>query len=135
MAAAGEIPGFFQKREVLYAEKPDAAALRRQAEGSLVEGLLDTALEYYLKVGDTAGLERVAEAARVAGDVFTFAAALRALDRTVPAADWVRIGETALAGGKLSFAYRAFEKADHQPGLEQARREMAAAGITPPQGA
>jgi tetratricopeptide (TPR) repeat protein len=135
MAAAAEIPGFFQKRDVLYAGEPDAAALRRQAEACLAAGLLDTALEYYLKVGDTAGLERVAAEARKAGDVFSFGAAMRALERAVPAADWVEIGERALREGKLSFAYRAFEKADHQDGLERVRREMAAAGIQPPQSA
>jgi hypothetical protein len=33
----------------------------------------------------------------------------------------------------LWFAYRAFEKADNQDGLERTRKEMHAAGISPDQ--
>jgi hypothetical protein len=44
--------------------------------------------------------------------------------------EWVAVAETALAAGMLSFAYRAFEKADHQEGLERARRAMFEAGIS-----
>jgi hypothetical protein len=44
-------------------------------------------------------------------------------------AEWVGVGETALTAGLLWFAYRAFEKADHQDGLERTRAAMRAAGI------
>jgi hypothetical protein len=43
------------------------------------------------------------------------------------------MGETALKAGMLWFAYRAFEKADNQDGLERARTAMHAAGISPEQ--
>lgn len=131
MSVEDEVPGFFEKRGLLYAEQPDAAALRKMGGEVLAIGLLDSALELFDKAKDREGLERVLEAARKAGDVFTFDAALRALGRTAAAEEWVRLGETAFAAGMLSFAYQAFEKADDQSGLEKVRREMAAAGIQP----
>lgn len=128
-----EVPGFFERRDLLAADQPNTAALRAQAETFLTVGLLDSAIESFRKAEDAAGLEKVLDAARREGDAFSFEAALRALDRSVAHEEWARIGETALGAGRLWFAYRAFEKADNQAGLERTRREMAAAGIQPPQ--
>jgi chloramphenicol 3-O-phosphotransferase len=126
-----QLPGFFEKRAMLYAEQPDRTELGRAGGQFLAQGLLDSALELFVKAGDTAGIERVLEAARAAGDSFSFEAALRALGRTAAPAEWVAIGEKALADGRLAFAYQAFEKADNQEGLERTRRELSAAGIAP----
>jgi tetratricopeptide (TPR) repeat protein len=125
------LPSFFEKRELLYAEQADAAALRRMGATFLAGGVIDAALELFQKAGDAEGLAKVLEASRAAGDTFSFEAALRALGRKAAPGEWVAIGETALAAGQLSFAYQAFEKADDQGGLERVRREMAAAGIQP----
>ncbi len=132
MAKGGSVPGFFQKRDLLYAAQPDAGSLRATADGCVGEGLLETALELYGKAGDAAGAERVLEAARAAGDGFAVEAALRALGHAAPPGLWVEVGEKALAAGKLWFAYRAFEKADEQGGLERVRRAMAEAQIAVP---
>lgn len=132
MANEQTLPGFFQKRELLYAAQPDAAALGAQGRAQLAAGVLDGALEAFVKAGDTAGMAQVADAARAAGDAFTFEAALRAQGKAPAPGEWAAIGETALARGLLWFAYRSFEKADHQDGLERARKEMFAAGIAPP---
>ena len=134
MAAQGTIPGFFEKRELIYAAQPDAAALGAQGRRLLEGGLLEAALESFVRAGDTAGITEVAAAARAAGDAFACEAALKALGKTPAPAEWVALGETALAAGMLWFAYRAFEKADSQDGLERARRAMHDAGITPQAG-
>jgi tetratricopeptide (TPR) repeat protein len=131
MAAAGAIPGFFEKRELIYAAQPDATALRAQGRRLLEGGLLEAALESFALAGDTAGIGEVAAAARAAGDAFAYEAALKALGKAPAAAEWVALGETAFAAGMLWFAYRAFEKADHQDGLERARRAMHDAGLSP----
>mgnify|MGYP001033120044 CR=1 FL=1 len=130
MAAATTLPGFFEKRELIYAAQPAAAALRAQARQLLEIGILEGALESFQRAGDDAGIAEVGEAARSAGDAFAFEAALKARGKAPSAAEWVALGETALEAGMLSFAYRAFEKADHQDGLERARRAMFEAGIS-----
>jgi hypothetical protein len=131
MATQGTIPGFFERRELLFAAKASPAALSAHGKGFLEAGLFDSALESFAMAGDSAGLAQVEEAARRAGDVFSLIAAQKALGKSVTPAEWVTIGETALQGGLLWFAYRAFEKADNQDGLERTRSAMHAAGISP----
>jgi len=123
--------GFFEKRKLLFADPPDAAALAGYGSAALAAGELDDALEAFVKAGDKDGLQRLLEAARAAGDTFSFEAAARALGAHVMNAEWVAIAETALAAGRLWFAYRAFEKADSQEGLERTRHAMHAANIHP----
>ena len=133
MGTQGAVTGFFERRTLLFAAKPDPAALSAQGRGFLEAGLLDSALESFAMAGDSAGLAQVEAAARRSGDTFSLVPALKALGKTVTPVEWVAIGETALAGGLLWFAYRAFEKADNQDGLERTRKEMHAAGISPEQ--
>jgi len=129
----GSIPGFFERRELLFAAKPNPATLSAQGRIFLEAGLLDSALESFAMAGDSAGLALVEEAARRAGDTFSLVPALKALGKTATPAEWIAIGETALTAGMLWFAYRAFEKADNQDGLERTRAAMHAAGISPEQ--
>ena len=133
MGTEKSLPGFFEKRELLFAPQPDAAGLGAKGRLCLEAGLLDGALEFFAKAGDAPGLAQVEEAARRSGDSFSLEAALKALGKTATPAEWAAVGETALGAGLLWFAYRAFEKADNQGGLERTRREMHAAGITPEQ--
>ena len=133
MGTQSSIPGFYERRELLFAPKPDQAALSAHGRGFLAAGLLDSALESFAMAGDTAGLAQVDEAARRSGDAFTLVAALKALGKNATPAEWVTIGETALKAGMLWFAYRSFEKADNQDGLERTRTAMHAAGISPEQ--
>jgi len=131
MSAQGPITGFYERRELLFATKSDPAALSVHGRRFLEAGLLDSALESFAMAGDSAGLVQVDEAARRVGDTFTLVAVLKSLGKTATPAEWVAIGETALKAGMLWFAYRAFEKADNQKGLERARAAMHAAGISP----
>ena len=133
MGAQGTLPGFYERRDLLFATKSDAAALSAHGRGFLASGLLDSALESFAMAGDSAGLAQVDEAARRAGDTFSLVAVLKALGKTATPAEWVGVGETALQAGMLWFAYRAFEKADNQDGLERTRAAMHAAGISPEQ--
>lgn len=131
MGTQGTIPGFYERRELLFATKPDPSALSAHGRAFLEDGLLDSALESFAMAGDTAGLARVEEAARRTGDSFTLVAVLKALGKSPTPVEWVAIAETALQAGLLWFAYRAFEKADNQEGLERTRTAMHTAGISP----
>jgi len=133
VGAQGSIAGFFERRQLLFATKTDPGALSAHGRVFLEAGLLDSALESFAMAGDSAGLARVEEAARRTGDTFSLVAALKALGKAATPAEWVAIGETALKAGMLWFAYRAFEKADNQDGLERTRAAMHGAGITPEQ--
>ena len=95
MAEQNPAPGFFQKRELLYSERPNVEALKALASVCLGEGLFEAALELSAKAGDAGGAERVLDAARQAGDTFAAEAALRALGRPAPGGLWEEVGETA----------------------------------------
>ena len=77
-------------------------------------------------------MESVLEESRRSGDSFSFEAALRALSLEATREEWGALGRQALEDGKLWFAYRAFEKADDQGGLEKVRTAMSEKDITIP---
>ena len=86
----------------------------------------------FTRAGDDSGLKEMALKCRKEGDAFGFEAASRALGVKPDAGDWRELGGTALSLGKLWFAYRAFEKAEDQEGLERVRRRMAEENIQVP---
>lgn len=126
------VPGFIRRRDLLDGKGSSTEALAAQGRDFLDRGLLDEALTFFARAGDREGMERVLEESRGQGDAFTFEAALRALGTQASHSDWKDLGEKALAAGYLWFSYRAFEKADHQPGLEEVRRLMVEREIPPP---
>ena len=125
-------PGFFRRREMLDGDKTAGGTLRELASELVDQGLLDEALGYFVKAGDREGMESVLEESRRVGDTFSFEASLRALGREASKEEWGALGKQALDKGRLWFAYRAFEKADDQPGLEKVRASMSDHDIVPP---
>lgn len=128
----GEVPGFFAKRKVLEGDQTPGESLTRQGLELAEQGLLDEALNYFVRARNREGMEKVLEKSRREGDTFSFEAAVRALGREVSREEWEQLAERALERGLLWFSYRAFERADHQPGLEKVRTVMAEQGLTPP---
>ena len=133
MGRQGSTPGFFEKRELLFAAKPDAAALK--APGAAFWRPACSTPRW--SCSDGRGQPRASRRSRRPPAARATPSALwrraRLSERRATPDEWVAIGETALSAGMLSFAYRAFEKADHQDGLERTRAAMHAAGITPEQ--
>ena len=132
MTEEAKVPGFFRRRELLDSDRTSEGNLSSQAEAFEEEGLLDEALSFHLRAGNEKGIERILEKSRKTGDFFTFDAALKALGRTSSREEWKKVGEVALASGRLWFAYRSFEKADDQEGLEKVREEMERQGVSLP---
>jgi hypothetical protein len=117
---------------MLDGDKTAGGTLREFASELVDQGLLDEALGYFVKAGDREGMESVLEESRRVGDTFSFEASLRALGREASKEEWGALGKQALDNGRLWFAYRAFEKADDQPGLEKVRASMSDHDIVPP---
>jgi len=125
-------PGFFRRREMLDGDGTAGGTLSGLGSELVGQGLLDEALGYFVKAGDRDGMESVLEESRRVGDTFTFEAALRALGSEASKEEWGALGRQALENGRLWFAYRAFEKADDQPGLDKVRASMSDHGIISP---
>lgn len=128
MKEGKDLPGFFRKREILHGDKSTPAAMSRQGAEMAARGLLDEALIFYIKADDADGIGKVLEESRKEGDAFSFEAALRALGRSASHDEWKDVASAAMRSGRWKFAYRAFEKADDQDGLEEVRRLMGGEG-------
>jgi hypothetical protein len=125
MSDKGSDLSFIKKRELLFSAQTPPAALKMRGRELLEQGLFDDALEFFIKAQDHEGMEKILEECRRTGDAFTFEATLRALGRAAAREEWERMAQTALDSGQLWFAYRAFEKADNQAGLQKVREQMA----------
>ena len=132
MGTQGALPGFYERRELLFAAKPVPASLSAQGRIFLEAGLLDSALESFAMAGDSAGLAQVEAAARARGGHLQPGAGAQGARKDGDPADGGTPSAIRLSGGALLwFAYRAFEKAE-QPGRPGADRSaMHAAGIEP----
>lgn len=119
------VTGFFKRQEMLESEGTSKEQLSQEARRLADEGLLDEAVTFFIRAEDTAGLDEMAARCRKEGDLFGFEAASRALGREPEAGEWKELGGTALTLGKLWFAYRGYEKADDQEGLDKVRQRMA----------
>jgi hypothetical protein len=78
----GSLPGFYERRNLLFATKQNPAALSAHGQVFLEAGLLDSALESFAMAGDSAGIAQVEAAARRAGDTFSLVAAFKSLGKT-----------------------------------------------------
>ena len=125
MADEAVVTGFYKRQEMLESGGVSRDQLSKEARRLVDEGLLDEAVTFFTRAEDTAGLEDMVLRCRKEGDAFGFEAASRALGKEPDAGEWKELGGTALALGKLWFAYRAYEKAEDQDGLDKVRQGMA----------
>ena len=132
MAEDAVVTGFFKRQQLLDGEGVSHEQLSREAERLAGEGLTDEAVTFYARAENEGGLKEMAHRCRKDGDAFGFAAASHALGTRPDTGDWKELGGTALALGKLWFAYRAFAKAEDQEGLEKVRQRMAEANVQVP---
>ena len=132
MSEEAKVPGFFRRREMIDNEQTAERKLVEQGGEFAKQGLLDEALTFFIRAGDEKGMKEVLAESRRLGDSFTFDAALRVLGKTASREEWKEVGEKAFEAGRLWFAYRAFEKADNQEGLEKVRTAMGEQGVSLP---
>ena len=118
-----------ERRTLLHAPGTPKARLLQWAEALLEEGSLYEALDFFERARDTAGLERVRDAAIAEGNAHLLAWIQRnSLCETSPV-QWLQTGENAAKSGKFLYAVRAFEKANQPARAAEVRR---AAGLPEP---
>lgn len=103
------VPHSLKKRRLLNQPDLSPASCREYGEKFLDLGWWEDALEFFHKGNDAAGLERIKAHCLATGDAYLLAR----LGKHEPEV-WRRLGEEALARGKLQFARRAFELAGDQ---------------------
>jgi hypothetical protein len=74
------------------------------------EGLINDAIDFYVKAEALEPLEKLLPLAQQEGDIFVYARIVRALGREVTAGEWISLGKRAAELGKDAFAREAFKR-------------------------
>jgi len=124
--AKRKLPDYRLKQKILYIDKTSPETLVRYGDLYLEENYLSDALEFYIKAGRPAGMEKVKNLAMENGDVFLFQGASRALQLEPGKSDWENIAKRAMDLKKYAFARHALEKANNTELLQALATRMKA---------
>ncbi len=110
------------KRELLNQSAVSVDKLLKWAVLYEQEGMLSDAVDFYERANAAESLEKLLNVAREEGDTFLVGRILRALNREIPAQEWVSLGERARELGKHAYAREALRRG----GIDVAATEMTA---------
>ncbi len=117
-----KLPDYREKQRLLYGDKVQPELVRKTAKNLLAAGALNDAAEFFHRVEDSKALEAIAEQALEEGDLFLFDKVYRQLGRQPTPELYDRLGQRALATGKLQFAAQAFTKAGNDAMVKQVQQ-------------
>jgi len=101
------LPGCLKKRRLLNEKELRPELCREYGEKFLAQGWWEDALEFFQRVGDSQGLEKIKKHCLETGDAYL----LGRLGVSQDPQTWRQLAEQALDLGKLRFARRAYELA------------------------
>ena len=105
-----KLPGYLEKRRLLYAQSTSKERLKDFGDLYLEEGYLDDALDFYLKADDRVSLERLKTRAIETGDASILVRLQNSSKIDVTKEDWQRAGEKAEEFGKETCAQVCFAR-------------------------
>jgi hypothetical protein len=111
-----------KKRDLLNSDKVGKSELIKSGERFLHVGGLPDTIDFFEKAEHMEGLAQLKDRCISEGDYFLFSRLARILVDFPSADEWMRLGDNALALGKLLFARSAYEKADSQEKVTQVGR-------------
>lgn len=111
------LPSLLERRGLLYGKESLKADHRALAESYFEAGRYTDALEFFLKVDDAEGIERLRQHAATHGDVFLLGEIERLTHTLIPPETWKEAAMNAERSGKLAFARTGFEKAGDADGV------------------
>ncbi len=114
-----QLPDYREKQKILYIDRRSAEELIAYGDRSLEANRIFDALEFYQKAKHQPGLERMVETAISIGDAMLFEQAAKALHREHPGEEWNRLGHSAFALKKYTFARHAFEQVGDTAKVEE----------------
>jgi hypothetical protein len=122
MAKKRDLPGFAEKRKILFGAKTTPEKLRDTGELFLEAERYDDALEFFQR-GHADDLTRaVADRAMEDGNVPLYMRAKRVLGEPVEKEEWNRLAATAEGQGRFSMAYVSFVKAGNETEAQRLRQ-------------
>ena len=107
----GQIPGFFEKRKVLFSTTMPAEEIEAYVQVFLDEGRTNEALDFLEKTKNKEMIALAAKQAWQAGDVSVWIRANRLMGEKPTPEMWEGIADQAMQQGKEQFAVWAFDQA------------------------
>lgn len=130
MAKSKELPGFDEKRKILFGAKSSPEKMRETGELFMDAERYDDALEFFQRCDAQDQTREIARRAMAAGNTPLYMRAKKVLGEDITEQEWSELAATAEKTGLHSVAYVAHLKAGHE---EEAARLRNPAGETEPE--
>jgi len=128
-----ELPNALQLRQIKYGEKSTPARKVSTANVLLDAGRTAEALDLFLLAGDKDGVSRLRDLAIREGRPILLLI-LERVGTRLPPEQWKAAAEAAIASSRWRDAYRCYQKAGDEKGLEAVREHLPDYEIYTPQG-
>ena len=120
----GELPGFTQKRRLLFSSKTTPQQMRETGRLFLEAERYDDALEFFERTEAAQEVRQIAQFALDRGDTALLLRAKKILKEKPTEEELSAVARNALAAGKKSMAYVAHQKAGHAEEADRLRAEL-----------
>ena len=111
-----------KKRDLLNSDKLDGSRLAALGEAYLQENRLSDAIDFFAKAEHLEGLNSLKDRCISEGDFFLFNRLIKILGESPASEGWTRLGDSAVAHGKLHFARSAYRQANQPEKVAQVER-------------
>ncbi len=128
MAKSQDLPGFREKRKILFGKKTSPEQLREAGRRFSAAGRYDDALEFFTKTEADQEVREIVRLAVEQGDTPLFLRAKLVLGETPTEQEFSALARVAEASGRKSVAYVAYLKAGRQEEAERLRSELGLSG-------
>lgn len=124
MARQRDLPGFAEKRKILFGAKTAPEKMRETGELFLEAERYDDALEFFQRCDADDLTRRVADRAMRTGNVPLYMRAKRVLREPVEETEWKELAARAEGQGRFSMAYVAHLKAGNEAEAERLKQKL-----------
>jgi hypothetical protein len=131
MARKQDLPGFYEKRKLLFSEKARPEDLREAGRQFMEAERYDDALEFFERCDADDLARQIAERAMERGNTPLYMRAKRVLGEEISDGEWRGLAQSAERAGRLSMAYVARQKAGDEEEAARLKVQLAEAA---PQG-
>ena len=123
--AEQELPGFTEKREVLFSQETTRDTLIEYGERFFTADRVYDALAFFQRAQTTDHIKMVCEKAQEGGDVPLWIQCKKLLDEVPDETEWNEIGVRAMERGCYATAREAFARSRNEENLEKVKGLMA----------
>jgi hypothetical protein len=113
-----------KKRDLLHNPNASAEEIARHGRDYLEEARLVDALDFFEKAGNEEGLRRIKELSLEQGDPFLLQQTGKILKEKIDDKDWRKVGEKALAEGRLLSALTAFKALSDEEKIQEIQARL-----------